>query len=137
MKRLVLVCAAAACGGPTKPAPLPVESPVAMKPPVDPVPDTKPVPPAMPGPAKDYPPTKRDDIVETIHGVQVHDPYRWLEDPSKQDVKDWMTAQDDYARAKLAALPGRDELAKRLTEVFYYDAVSAPTHRKGRFFYTR
>jgi len=101
--------------------------------PADPVPTTT----TPSGPAKDYPATKRDDVVETLHGVLVHDPYRWLEDPSKQEVKDWMAAQDDYARAKLAALPGRDDLAKRLTEVFYYDAVSAPSHRKDRFFYTR
>ena len=134
MKRAVLLLAIAACGGPSKPTPLPVETPAAMKP-VPPPADPKPVPP--PGPTKDYPATRREAIVDQIHGTTVADPYRWLEDPSKPEVQDWMKAQDDYARDHLAKLPGRDALAARLTEVFYYDAVSAPAHRKGRFFYTR
>jgi prolyl oligopeptidase len=135
MRRTSLLLAAtlASCGGPTKPAPLPVEAPSAMRPADPPAADPAPAP----GPHKDFPATRRDDVVETIHGVEVHDPYRWLEDPSKPEVQAWMKAQDDYARAHLAQLPGRDALAKRLGEVFYFDAVSAPRHRGGRFFYSR
>jgi prolyl oligopeptidase len=48
-----------------------------------------------------------------------------------------MDAQDDYARAELAKLPERDALLPRLKELFYYDSIGAPTHRKGRYFYTR
>jgi prolyl oligopeptidase len=84
-----------------------------------------------------YPETRREDVVETLHGVRIADPYRWLEDVSQQEVKDWMTAQDDFTRQHLAALPQRDAIAARLKEVFYYDAVTAPTHRKGRYFFTR
>src|SRR5215510_11736033 len=133
---LVVAFAAASCGGPTKPAPLPVESPAAMKP-ADPKPPVAAPAPAPAGPAKDYPTTRRDDVVDTIHGTAVADPYRWLEDPSKPDVQDWMKAQDAYARERLAKLDGRDALAARLTEVFYYDSVSAPIHRGGRYFYSR
>src|SRR5690349_2050174 len=50
-------------------------------------------------PANDYPASRRDEVVEQIHGVAVADPYRWLEDPSKPEVQAWMTAQDSYARA--------------------------------------
>jgi prolyl oligopeptidase len=132
MRRLTaLLVAAAACGGPSKPVPLPVETPQAMKP-ADPTPA-----PAAPASTKDYPATRRDDVVDTIHGARVHDPYRWLEDASKPEVQDWMKAQDAYARERLGKLPGRDALAARLAEVFYFDAVSAPQHRKGRFFFTR
>ncbi|HWU89096.1 MAG TPA: prolyl oligopeptidase family serine peptidase, partial [Kofleriaceae bacterium] len=53
------------------------------------------------------------------------------------EVQDWMKAQDDYARAELAKLPTRGELADRLRKLFYFDAISAPMHRKGRFFFTR
>jgi len=130
----VPLLAAVACGGPSRPSPLPVESPVAMKP-ADPPPPTTPI--TATTPAKDYPASRREAIVDTLHGVPVPDPYRWLEDETKPEVKDWMKAQDAYTRQRLAALPGRDALAARLTEVFYYDAVGAPTHRHGRFFYSR
>ncbi len=85
----------------------------------------------------DYPASRREAVVDRLHGVEVRDPYRWLEDPTKPEVQAWMKAQDDYARAHLAKLPGREALAARLREVFYFDAVGAPRHRKGRFFFSR
>ena len=39
-------------------------------------------------------------------------------------------------RAREAAGP-RASSPTRLKQLFYYDAISAPTHRKGRYFYTR
>jgi prolyl oligopeptidase len=84
-----------------------------------------------------YPATRREDIVEEIHGQQVADPYRWLEDESKPEVKAWMDAQDAFAHERLDGLPRRDAIAARPKEVFYFDAMGAPTHRKGRYFYTR
>ena len=96
-----------------------------------------PVAPVKPRSDRPWPDTRRDDVADTLHGTKVADPYRWLEDEKKPDVQAWMTAQDDYARGELAKLAGRDQLAARLKELFYYDAIGAPTHRKGRFFYTR
>jgi prolyl oligopeptidase len=93
--------------------------------------------PAPAAPSSPYPATRRDDIVDELHGQPVADPYRWLEDEKQPEVAAWMDAQDDFARAQLAALPGRDRIAARLKEVFYYDALGAPTHRKGRYFYSR
>ena len=84
-----------------------------------------------------YPPTRRVDVVDTLHGTRVADPYRWLEDADQPEVKAWMDAQDAFARARLTTLPRRDALAARLKEVFYYDALGAPTQRKDRFFYPR
>ena len=75
--------------------------------------------------------------VDTLHGVQVADPYRWLEDEKAPEVQAWMKAQDEFTRAQLAKLPGRDALAARLRSCSTIDAISAPTHRKGRYFYTR
>ena len=86
---------------------------------------------------RDYPATRRDEVVDQLGGVAVRDPYRWLEDPSRSEVADWKAAQDAYARARLAKLPGRDALAARFAEVFYFDAIDAPEHRGGRYFFTR
>jgi prolyl oligopeptidase len=83
------------------------------------------------------PATRRDDLVEHLHGTPVADPYRWLEDASDPDVQGWMRVQDDHARAQLAALPGGPALRTRLAELLYVDAVSAPVRRGDRIFYTR
>ena len=83
------------------------------------------------------PATRADSTTDTLHGVAIADPYRWLEHETAPDVQAWMQAQDDHTRAVLNGLPGRDELAAKLRALFYYDAVSAPSHCKGRYFYTR
>jgi prolyl oligopeptidase len=88
-------------------------------------------------PRHPWPSTRKDDIVDTIHGKKIADPYRWLEDENAPEVQAWMKAQDDYTRAELAKLSGRDELATRMKQLLYYDAISAPVHKGGRFFYSR
>ncbi|QDG52440.1 S9 family peptidase [Persicimonas caeni] len=85
----------------------------------------------------DYPDTERQDVVEEIFGQTVSDPYRWLEDASSDKVQSWMEAQDDFARDYLDDLPGRDKLAERFEELFYVDALYAPSVRGGRYFYRR
>ncbi|HEY2508612.1 MAG TPA: prolyl oligopeptidase family serine peptidase [Streptosporangiaceae bacterium] len=84
-----------------------------------------------------YPAAERNDETETIHGRQVADPYRWLEDPDTDQSKAWLQAQDElYARYE-ADLPGRDKLAARLAELLAAGEVSAPVWRGDRQFYTR
>ncbi|MFN3651396.1 MAG: prolyl oligopeptidase family serine peptidase [Armatimonadota bacterium] len=84
-----------------------------------------------------YPETRVSGERETKFGVTVEDPYRWLEDASAPEVKEWMDAQDQVARDYLQSLPGRSRLAKRFRELFYIDSISAPAVRGGRFFYSR
>src|SRR5262245_37185890 len=126
---LLTLAALAACGPRSPSVTVPAPAPTGSEVPV--------AAPAPAGPTKDYPASRRDAIVDKLHGVDVADPYRWLEDPAKPDVAAWMKAEDDYARGRIAKLPGRDKLAARLRELFYYDAVSAPLHFKDRFFYSR
>lgn len=83
------------------------------------------------------PPTRREEIVETIHGKTIADPYRWLEDVTAPEVTEWMTLQDEVARTHLGSLPYRDELESRLIELTYIDSVSPPYHRGDRYFFTK
>ena len=84
-----------------------------------------------------YPPTRTTQTSDVVHGVDVRDPYRWLEDEKNPEVQAWMTAQDGLARRRLAGLPGRDALAARLKELLYLDSLGAPIHRGTRYFFTR
>jgi len=80
---------------------------------------------------------RRGDVVERIHGVDVADPYRWLEDATNPDVRAWMDAQDERARAYLAPLPRRAALVERFRELFYVDWLSAPRKHGDRYFWAR
>ncbi len=97
----------------------------------------RPDPVAPVKPPRAWPMTKVESIADQIHGKTVADPYRWLEDEKSAEVQAWMTEQDTYARTELAKLPGRDDLAQRMRDLLYYDSITAPQVKKGRFFYSR
>ena len=53
-------------------------------------------------------------VIDDYFGTKVVDPYRWMENTSDPEVIAWMKAQNDYTRAVLARIPGRDELLARI-----------------------
>ncbi|MEM6368153.1 MAG: prolyl oligopeptidase family serine peptidase [Myxococcota bacterium] len=81
--------------------------------------------------------TRRDDVKDTLHGTVVADPYRWLEDPSQEEVAAWMGKQDDFARSRLAGYPGRAAAEERLEALLYVDSQSVPSVKGGRAFFWR
>src|SRR5678816_2670666 len=60
------------------------------------------------------PPTKKEPVTDQYHGVKVVDGYRWLENTSNPEVKEWSQAQTRHARAYLDALPDRAAIETRL-----------------------
>jgi prolyl oligopeptidase len=85
-----------------------------------------------------YPATRRDGVVDVLHGVPVPDPYRWLEDGSAAEVKSWMRAQDALARSEVAKIPVRDALAARLEQLAHREQQGWGPARYGqRLFYAR
>ncbi|MFL6237830.1 MAG: prolyl oligopeptidase family serine peptidase [Thermoanaerobaculia bacterium] len=84
-----------------------------------------------------YPESRRVEQVDEYHGVKVADPYRWLEDLDSQQTRDWVAAQNRLTSAYLAAIPEREPIRKRLTELWNYERYSVPMQRGGRYFFTR
>jgi prolyl oligopeptidase len=84
-----------------------------------------------------YPRAERLDVVDHLHGRDVADPYRWLEDPDDPRTRAWSAAQDELARAHLDALPGRDALAATLHDLIAAGSVGVPVWRAGRRFAMR
>jgi prolyl oligopeptidase len=66
-----------------------------------------PAPPATPARA----------VTDTYFGMNIDDPYRWLEDLKSPEVSAWMKAQNDYTRVVLDRIPGRDRLRARIAEL--------------------
>jgi prolyl oligopeptidase len=83
-----------------------------------------------------YPETRVDTTVDTLHGVAVPDPYRWLEDQEAPETRAWIDAQNSYTDRALARVPGREEIAQRLGELLRVTTVSQPIERAGRYFYS-
>src|SRR5262249_55723596 len=83
------------------------------------------------------PSTRVDNTVESIHGVNVADPYRWLEDQNSPDTRGWLAAQDQYTQSMLARLPGREQIHQRLEKLIKIDTITPPVERAGRYFFSR
>jgi prolyl oligopeptidase len=83
------------------------------------------------------PKARRDNLHETIHGVSIADPYRWLEDQKSPETRAWVEAESAYTQKFLDELPGRKLLRKRFAELLKIDTVSAPVACEGRYFFTK
>ncbi len=80
--------------------------------------------------------TGRDNVIDVIHGVEVPDPYRWLEDGNSPETRAWIGAQQEYA-ASFLRTPAREKVRDRLAELTKIDAVGIPFERRGYYFYAR
>lgn len=83
------------------------------------------------------PPTRVDPVTETIHGVPITDPYRWLENQNAPETRAWLVEQNKFARHYLDAIPGRDEIRKALESLQKIDSLSSPVEVEGRYFFSR
>ncbi|MGO9862178.1 MAG: prolyl oligopeptidase family serine peptidase [Terriglobales bacterium] len=90
------------------------------------------------GAASAAPPvTRQGNVQETLHGVTVPDPYRWLEDQESAETRAWINQQNDYTHKLLDGLPGRERLEKRLSELKKVERIGSPIERNGRLFYRK
>src|SRR5579862_4898119 len=79
-------------------------------------------------PPLSYPPTRRMEPTDDYHGTRVADPYRWLEDDVRKskDVAAWVEAQNKVTFGYLEAIPERERIKKRLTELWDYEKYHTP-----------
>jgi prolyl oligopeptidase len=86
-------------------------------------------------------PTRSEPVQETIHGVKVADPYRWLENGDSAEVRSWTAQQNRLLRQTLDAVPSRKRLLERLWVLHGIGTLEAPVckgkGRATRYFYTR
>ncbi|MFL1010496.1 prolyl oligopeptidase family serine peptidase [Flavisericum labens] len=73
-----------------------------------------------------YSQTKAENIIDTYFGVEVEDPYRWLEDDTSKETEAWVKAQNKVTNSYLEGIPFRNQLKERLSELWNYEKRSAP-----------
>ena len=87
------------------------------------------------------PQTNVKEVKDTLHGVELTDPYRWLEGDERgkltPEVDRWTIAQNDYTRSILDNVSGRKKLEQRMRQLLEVPAISAPSMRRNRYFYTK
>jgi prolyl oligopeptidase len=83
------------------------------------------------------PKTRVENNTETLHGVPVADPYRWLEDQESPATRAWIAEQNRYTESILGSLPGRGAIHKRLEQLLKIDTIGIPAMRGDRYFFSK
>jgi prolyl oligopeptidase len=83
---------------------------------------------------KKRPITKRELVIDDYHGTPVADPYRWLEDDTSPEVKEWITEQNEHFQEYMKAKDIKADFKKRLTGLFNYPRCSVPRYVEGKYF---
>jgi prolyl oligopeptidase len=93
---------------------------------------------AMPEtPKSSLPPfSRRDDLREVLHRVEVADPYRWLEDANSIETRDWLAKQQEHAATYFASTQ-RDLIYRRLAGLMRTDEIGIPRERAGYYYFSR
>ncbi len=81
--------------------------------------------------------TEAKPVTETLHGVALTDPYRWLEDQESPETRDWINRQNAYTDAVLSQLPDKAGFAQRIESLLNTDQMNIPVVRSGRYFFTK
>jgi len=61
-----------------------------------------------------YPQARKDSTVDVYHGIEVPDPYRWLEDADAPETQDWVAKQNKLTSDLLATVPVREKIMAHL-----------------------
>jgi prolyl oligopeptidase len=84
-----------------------------------------------------YPASRVDKTIDRIHGVEVSDPYRWLEEGGAAEVREWVDRENAYARDILDRLPGREKIHHRLNTLLQIGMIGTPVPARGSYFQAR
>jgi len=82
----------------------------------------------------DYPVTKKIGHYDTYHGIEISDPYRWLEDDMSDETGQWVKSQNKVTSKYLRKIGFRKKLERRIKKLNDYEKVGAP-FKEGNYEY--
>jgi len=80
------------------------------------------------------PKSKIINVVDNIHGVDITDPYRYLED---EDIRtsNWVKEQNNYTKSLMDKIPVKKKLKQQLQELYRIDSIGIPVPYNNRYFF--
>lgn len=84
-----------------------------------------------------YPKARKADQVDRYHGIDVPDPYRWLEIPDSEETRSWIQAQNSLTFRYLGKISQRAPIRRKLERLWNYERYSVPHKEGGRYFYRK
>jgi prolyl oligopeptidase len=113
-------------------------SPLGCEPPEAPAQPVSPPPASVAAPllpTSPYPQAKRGDVVETLHGHRVADPYRWMEEMDAPETRAWIEAENKLTDRWFGDVGGRASLRARIAAISQVESYGPPMKRGARYFW--
>ena len=82
-----------------------------------------------------YPDSKQVEFNETIHGYQIEDSYRWLEDFTSEESLSWVEKQNKFTKNFIGKNSYKNQIAKYLETIWENESISIPYKVKNKTFY--
>ncbi|KAK0088492.1 hypothetical protein PV325_011793 [Microctonus aethiopoides] len=83
-----------------------------------------------------YPEARRDETcIDIHHGIEIKDPYRWLEDPKSDETIAFIDAQNDITRPYLDSYPHSGDIRDRLKDLWDFPKYSCPKRHGDKYYY--
>ena len=84
------------------------------------------------------PPSSPIEVVsQTLHGVEVPDPYRWLEELNSPRAQAWLAAQADYTRRYFEAIRERHQIRVRVQQLLDVEICESPVIARSGYFFRK
>ena len=91
----------------------------------------------MPSVLQPPPFTPVEPVTEVLHGVEIADPYRWLEDQNAPWTRKWIEEQAVYTRTYFDGISEREQIRKRVAELLPTPRLSDPWSIANSFFFLK
>jgi len=82
----------------------------------------------------DYPETTKLDLIEDIFGQTIEDPYRWLEDFTSLESKEWVEKQN-LLTDQFLSNPYQKKIKNTLEDIWESEQISIPYRKGDKTFY--
>ena len=79
--------------------------------------------------------TTRGDHIDTYFGVEIPDPYRWLENDLSNDTADWIADQNASTRSYIDAISLRDDVKNTVARLLNFVRETAPFFEGGKRYF--
>ena len=83
----------------------------------------------------EYPTSKKIDFVENLHGVEISDNYRWLEDFTSDDSIDWIQRQNEFTQKFIKKNKYKKSIYNYLNKIWESESISTPYKVKEKTFF--
>ena len=82
-----------------------------------------------------YPESKKIEFTENIHGYQINDSYRWLEEFTSNDSLDWVTRQNQFTKKFISKNKFKKSMSNYLEQIWENESISIPYKEKDKTFF--